>query len=78
MINPGIDVSARAWGIYCHAMASPDRLFTVSGLVPVFTEGRDALTTAAQELVDAGLAQRKRWQEGNLVRVAFVVHEVAK
>ena len=77
MINSGINVSARAWGLYCHAMASPDRSFSVASVVPIFTEGRDALTTAAQELVDAGLAKRERWREGNLVRTAFIVQEVA-
>lgn len=65
-------LSARAWGVYCYAMTLPDRTFSVAKITEVFTEGRDALATAVDQLIDNGMVERRKGRNGNLVRVELV------
>lgn len=71
------DLSARAKGIYYYLATLPKNWeLSQKELLKHFTEGRAALTTAFQELVNTGYIEQKRKQsdKGLFVGYAYKVH----
>lgn len=66
-------LSARGLGVLTYALCCPDDPLTLSGLAHVFSEGRDAMAAAREELVGLGLLERVEVRDGGLRRIRHQV-----
>ena len=66
-------LSARALGVLAYALCCPADPLTLSRLAYVFSEGRDAVASAREELVGLGLLERVEDRDGGLRRIRHQV-----
>ena len=70
-------LSLKAKGLLCTMLSLPDRwAFSIAGLSKLSKDGRDAVSTALQELTEAGYFKRVQKRDGNKFDgVEYVVFE---
>jgi hypothetical protein len=73
---PPAGLSARAWGVYCYLLSTPNAPRRIGHLREIFTEGQTAISKAMDELISAGLITRKRVRSATgTVAIRVVVHQ---
>ena len=74
------DLSLKAKGMLCLLLSLPDNWkFSVEGLAGCSTDGKSAVTSALNELEDAGYFHREQGRnKGNFGDAIYVISEVLK